>query len=76
MSRKEWVRLELLGRVKRKEITITRAAELASTSVRQMRRLWKRFRKRGDRGLVHRLRGRTSNNRTGDRDRDDPGAVP
>ena len=63
MSRKERVRLELLGRVKRDEITVSRAAELAGVSVRQMRRLWKRYRKRGDQGLVHRLRGKAPNNR-------------
>jgi transposase len=43
MSLKERIRLEALGRVKRKEITIVRAAELAGVSIRQMRRLWKRY---------------------------------
>jgi hypothetical protein len=67
LSSKERIRLELLGRVKRKEITVVRAAELAGVSVRQMRRLWKRFGKKGDAGVVHRLRGRKSNNRMTDR---------
>lgn len=58
--------MELLSRVRRKEITLVRAAELARVSVRQMRRLWKRYRTRGDRGLVHALRGRRSNNRIDD----------
>src|SRR4051794_13289255 len=66
MSRKERVRLQLLGRVARKEITIVRAAELAGASVRQMRRLWKRYRTDGDAGLVHRARGKRSNNRLDD----------
>jgi hypothetical protein len=66
MSDKERVRMELLWRVKRKEITLVRAAELGGLSVRQMRRLWKRYRTRGDRGLVHGLRGRRSNRRIDD----------
>lgn len=69
LSRKERVRLELLARVKRREITVVRAAELAGVSVRQMRRLWKRFGKKGDAGVVHRLRGRASNNRMGEAER-------
>jgi hypothetical protein len=69
LSQKERIRLELLGRVKRKEITVVRAAELAGVSVRQMRRLWKRFGKKGDAGVVHRLRGRKSNNRMTDAER-------
>jgi hypothetical protein len=66
MSDKERVRMELLSRVKREEITLVRAAELARLSVRQMRRLWTRYRTRGDRGLVHAARGRRSNNRIDD----------
>jgi len=66
MSRKERVRLELLGRVKRKEITVVRAAELADASLRQMRRLWKRYQADGDAGLVHRARGKRPNNRLDD----------
>jgi hypothetical protein len=66
LSRKERIRLEVLSRVKRKEITITRAAELAGLSLRQMRRLWKRFAARGDVGLVHRSRGQRPNNRLDD----------
>jgi hypothetical protein len=63
MSRKERVRLELLGRVKRNEISVVRAAELAGASLRQMRRLWKRYHADGDAGLVHRARGKRPNNR-------------
>jgi len=39
------------------------AAELMNVSLRQAHRIWKRFRDHGDRGLVHRLRGRPSNHR-------------
>jgi hypothetical protein len=63
MSGKERIRLEALGRVKRSELTLVAAAELAGLSVRQMRRVWKRFRAEADAGLIHRLRGRSSNRR-------------
>ena len=61
MSRKERVRLEALSRVKRRELTVVAAAELMGLSIRQARRVWKRFRAVGDVGLVHALRGRSSN---------------
>ena len=63
MSGKERVRLEALGRVKRGELTVSGAAELMGLSVRQARRVWRRFDARGDAGLVHALRGRASNRR-------------
>jgi len=63
MSVKERVRLEALGRVKRGEVTVVEAAELTGLSLRQARRVWKRFKEEGDAGLVHRLRGRLSNHR-------------
>jgi hypothetical protein len=69
MSLKERIRLEALGRVKRKEITLVAAADLACTSVRQMRRMWKRYQLHGAGGLVHRLRGKPANNRIEDEQR-------
>src|ERR1035437_2809497 len=63
MSAKERLRLDALSRVKRRELTVVEAAELMHVSLRQARRLWKRFRARGDGGLIHRLRGRVSNRR-------------
>jgi len=63
MSSKERIRLEAMGRVKRGEVTVVEAAELAGLSLRQTRRVWKRFKELGDKGLVHRLRGRASNHR-------------
>jgi hypothetical protein len=63
MSRKERTRLEMLGRVKRGEVTLTKAAELLAVSYRQAKRLYGRYRESGDRGLVHRLRDRASNRR-------------
>jgi hypothetical protein len=63
MSLKERIRLDAMGRVRRGESTVVAAAKLMSLSLRQARRVWKRFRERGDVGLVHRLRGRASNRR-------------
>lgn len=70
MSAKERRRLEVLGRVKRREIKVVQAADLMGLSVRQARRLWKRFNASGDRGLMHALRGRVSNRRLDEQWRD------
>lgn len=58
MSAKERRRLELMGRTKRKEITLVKAAELMGVSYRQGKRIWKCFRKKGDKSLIHGLRGK------------------
>jgi hypothetical protein len=63
MSLRERIRLETLGRVKRGELTVVAAAGLMKLSLRQARRVWKRFCQQGDAGLVHRLRGRAGNRR-------------
>lgn len=63
MSRKERMRLEVMGRVKRDEIPLVKAAELLHMSYRQAKRVYARYRAAGDRGLVHGLRGRESNRR-------------
>ena len=63
MSSKERIRLEALARVKRRDLSVVEAADLMGLSVRQARRVWKRFAVQGDRGLMHGLRGRMSNHR-------------
>jgi hypothetical protein len=63
MSNKERVTLDAMSRVKRKELTVVAVAGLMGLSVRQARRVWKRFPAEGDEGLVHKLRGRASNRR-------------
>ena len=63
MSAKERICLESMQRVKRGELTVVAASELMGLSLRQARRVWKRFKDLGDVGLVHRLRGRASNRR-------------
>jgi len=59
MTISERVRLDLFKRVKRGELSVAKAARLLNVSVRQARRLWKRFQLKGDQGLIHGLRGRT-----------------
>jgi transposase len=63
MSSVERIRLDALCRVKGGELTVVCAADLMGMSVRQARRIWLRFKSEGDAGLVHRLRGRSSNHR-------------
>lgn len=59
MSTSERIRLETFKRVKRGELSVARAAKLLGVSLRQARRLWKSFQVKGDKGLIHGLRGRT-----------------
>ncbi len=63
MSGTDRIRLDALSRVKRGELTVVVAAELMGVSLRQGRRIWKRFKQEGDKGLLHKLRGRLSNRR-------------
>lgn len=63
MSAKERDRLEVMARVKRKELSVVESAALLAVSERQARRIWKRFQAQGAAGLVHGLRGRCSNRR-------------
>ena len=58
MSGKERHRLELMGRIKRKEITLVKAADLMEISYRQAKRIWKCFGETGDKSLIHGLRGK------------------
>lgn len=63
MSKKERGRLGVLGHVKRRELTLVKASVLVGLSYRQMKRVYRRYLAAGDRGLVHGLRGRSSNRR-------------
>lgn len=69
MSRKERQRLELFARVRDQQLTLVEVAELLPLSYRHCKRVWKRYQTEGDRGLVHRLRGRPSTHRTPDAQR-------
>ena len=62
MSSKEIRRLHFIQSVLEKVITQAEAAETIGVSERQVRRIAKRVREEGDIGLIHRSRGRVSNN--------------
>src|SRR5213593_1577640 len=63
MSRKEVPRAGLLKAALAGRITNAQGARAVGVSVRQFRRLKKRCRERGTRGLLHALRGRPGNRR-------------
>ena len=65
MSQRERERLKVFERVKRGDLRQFEAAEICGLSYRQTRRLYQRYREFGDRGLVHRGRGRPSNRQYG-----------
>jgi transposase len=60
MSLRELRRVEVLARVKSKELKVVDAASLVGVSYRQGKRLWKRYREEGAGGLKHRSAGRVS----------------
>ena len=60
MSQRELRRVEVLARVKSKELQVGDAASLVGVSYRQAKRLWKRYREEGAQGLKHRSAGRVS----------------
>jgi hypothetical protein len=61
MSKVERKRLEVMSRVKSGKLTLLAASELLGVGYRQVKRIRRRYRARGDRGLVHGLRGKKSN---------------
>jgi hypothetical protein len=63
MSQKERKRLVVLEQVKEGRMDLVQAAQAMRVCYRQARRIWRRYRKSGDGGLVHRSRGRPSNRR-------------
>jgi hypothetical protein len=62
MSRKDWRKVKILSQVNDRLITVGKAAELLGLSLRQAKRLWKRYRQGGEEALIHRARGAPSNN--------------
>jgi hypothetical protein len=58
MSQPERVRLVVMQQVKQDELTVAEASEVLGLSYRQTKRVWRRYRLDGDRGLVHGLRGK------------------
>jgi transposase len=60
MSQRELGRVEVLARVKGRQLRVVDAAVLMGVSYRQGKRLWKRYREEGAAGLKHRSAGRRS----------------
>jgi hypothetical protein len=58
MSQPERVRLVVMQQVKEQELTVAEASEVLRLSYRQTKRVWRRYRLEGDRGLVHGSRGK------------------
>lgn len=61
LSAKEVRRAEVLSRVQEGRLKLKTAAEMMQISYRQAKRIWKRYRRTGEKGLVHRNAGRRSN---------------
>lgn len=61
LSQREMKRLFIIQRAIACEVAQAKAAEILGLSVRQVRRIIKRVRIEGDKGIVHRSRGRPSN---------------
>ena len=61
VSQKDLNRLHIVRRAIEKAITQKQASEIVDLSERQVRRIAARIREEGNRGIVHRLRGRRSN---------------
>ena len=61
MNALERRRLTVFSRVKERAISVAEAGRLLELSERQARRLWKRYRQKGDAGLIHGLRGKPGN---------------
>ncbi len=67
---KELRYLHVIRKVLEKEIRQVEASDILSLSCRQIRRIVKRVRQEGDRGVIHRSRGRRSNRRISEQIRD------
>jgi transposase len=61
MSNEELRKVEVLARVRSKQLRIVDASKLLRVCYRQAKRLWRRYRDEGAAGLKHRSAGRPSN---------------
>ena len=62
MSQKELKRLHIIRKVIEQTLTQIKAGEILGLCTRQVRRILKKVRQGGDRGIVHETRGKPSNN--------------
>jgi hypothetical protein len=67
MSKRELGRVEVMARVRSKQLRVVDAARILRLSYRQAKRLWKRYGEEGAAGLKHRSAGRRSNRGYGER---------
>jgi len=61
MSKKEINRSKVLDQIEKRKLTVNEATESLGISERQTYRLLKRYREEGEKGLIHRSRGKPSN---------------
>jgi transposase len=61
MSQTEVDRLKILSQIEGKKITVREGSELMELTERQTYRILKRIREEGSKGIIHKLRGRSSN---------------
>lgn len=62
MGQKQLLRSRVMGMVQERHITLVEAAAKLKISYRQAKRVYARFKERGEAGLMHGLQGRASNN--------------
>lgn len=62
MSKKEITRLEAMQRIKDKRLTQKEAARMLDLSTRQIKRIYRAYRKQGAKGLINTRRGKPSHN--------------
>jgi molybdenum-dependent DNA-binding transcriptional regulator ModE len=65
MSGKERKRMVLLAGIKKGELSVAEAGRAMGVCYRQAKRIWHRYQKKGDAGLVHRNRGQPGARRKG-----------
>ncbi len=63
MRQEELKRLHIVKKVLAKELKQVEAADKLNLSYRQTKRITKRVREQGDKGIVHKSRGQPSHNR-------------
>ena len=61
MNNKERERIKVLSQIIERKMTVSEASEILEISERQGYRILKRYREQGDIGIIHKLRGRSSN---------------
>lgn len=68
MSQKEINRISIMEKVLKKELKQKKAAKVLGLSTRQVRRLKKRYKLQGAKGLIHKNRGKPSNHKIPDKE--------